>query len=478
MGTTVISCFWAIVEFLCPDFQFEKITITMIINYSISFQALDQFVFRFNNDQQTIGTKIRQSMLATAKEVIKIYGVSLVKSNKVTPIDPCNLPSLRTNNMQLAKITQASGRTIQRHIDRLLECGILTEKIWHGSHSSYELFINPKILWIKGVGSVDKVKQNRQNDQNLNIENQSIKNNNTPKCPHSYTSKKTNKRNNRIIAVEKLQNSWEVNFDSDLGLTEKKTHKSAEKTEEWCSLSLTDNDVTEKKAKKETEKTRRKDLLEEDARRKDAWREKTELDEKTEQGRQTSAENIEIGESKEGYESPCDASRHAFLSKYVKELWGLAKEVLYKDVWLNKRQCNLALTLLYQWYEPVSDEKMDYVHNVYKSRIHIARDYVDRDPDHRFIKLPYEYFDPKAEGGFAGTMPWYQADKRHKEGLKLKKVLREEIRKFRNNEKKDTTEARPRLTVFRECEQRIGKLGIPELLSKFYAAVLDPKLKE
>lgn len=440
----------------------------MIINYSISFQALDQFVFRFNNDQETIGTKIRQSMIATAKEVIKIYGVSLVKSNKVAAVDPCNLPSLRTNNMQLATITQASGRTIQRHIDRLLECGILTEKIWHGSHSSYELFINPKILWINGIGSVDKVEKHRKEDKNLSTVNQGIKNISTPKCPHSYTNKKTNKRNNRIIAVEKLQNSWEVNFDSALDLTQKNTNKSAKKTEERCSLSLTATDVTEKKAKKETEKTRRKD----------AWREQTELDEKTAQGNKTGAGNIEIGVNRKVNDHSCDATRHAFLSKYVHELWAIAKDILYKDVWLNKRQCNIALTLLYQWYEPVSDEKMEYVHNVYKSRIHIARDYVDRDPDHRFIKLPYEYFDPKAEGGFAGTMPWYRAEKKNKEALKLKRILREEIRKFRKNEKKDTAEARPRLTVFRECEQRIGKLGIPELLSKFYAAVLNPKTHE
>ncbi|QKX04187.1 hypothetical protein HN014_04440 [Aquimarina sp. TRL1] len=450
----------------------------MIINYSISFQALDRFVFRFNNDQEAIGKKVRQSMIATAKEVIKIYGVSLVKSNKVSPIDPCNLPSLRTNNIQLAKITQASGRTIQRHIDRLLDCGILTKKIWHGSHSSYELFINPKILWIKGVGSVDKI-QNREKDvENLSIENQVIKNDKLTKCPHSYTNKKTNKRNNRIIAVEKLQESWEVSLDEGLSSTQKTTHKRAKKPEERSSLPLTVDDRTEKKAKKETEKTRRKDLFEEKARRKDAWRGKTGLDEKTAQGRQTSAEKVSIGANRKGTAPFCDASRHAFLSKYVHELWGLAKEVLYKDVWLNKRQSNLALTLLYQWYEPVSDEKMDYVHQVYKTRIYIARDYVDRDPDHRFIKLPYEYFNPKSKGGFAGTKPWYEADKRHKKGLKLKKVLGEQVRKFRNNEKKDTAQARPRLTVFRECEQRIGKLGIPELLSKFYAAVLNPELKE
>ncbi|WP_281989756.1 hypothetical protein [Aquimarina aggregata] len=414
----------------------------MIINYSISFEALDQFVLRFNKDQETIGTQVRQSMTATAREVIKIYGASLVKLHKVTPLDACNLPSLRTNNMQLATITRASDRTIRRHIKRLLKCGILIEKIWHGSHSSYELFINPKILWINGVGSVDKVKDKEKDSEKLKTENQGIKNNRGTKCPHSYTNKKTNKRNNRIIGVDKLQNSWDVNFDKDLN---------------------------------RTEKTRRKDLLKEDARRKDAWREKTEIDEKTAQGRQTSAENIEIGASRKGNEPFCNASRHAFLSKYVHELWGLAKEVLYKDVWLNKRQCNIALSLLYQWYEPVSEENIVHAHKIYVDRIHLVVRYINKDPEHRFVTLPYLYFDPTNEEGFKGTMPWYQADKKHKEGLKLKKILQEEIRKFKNNEKKDTAEARPRLAVYRECEQRIDKLGIPKLLSKFYAAVMKPK---
>jgi hypothetical protein len=454
----------------------------MIINYSISFQALDRFVFRFNTDQETIGTKIRQSMIATAKEILKIYGISLVKSNKVTPIDPCHLPSLRTNNMQLATITQASGRTIQRHIDRLLACGILTQKIWHGSNSSYELFINPKILWIKGVGSVDKVKESRTDDENLNTENQDITNTIPPKCPHSYTDKKTNKRNNRIIAVEKLENSWAVNFDEDPRLTQKNTdkntNKSTEKTEERSSLSLTATDLTEKKPKKETEKTRRKDLLEEDARRKDAWREQTGLEKNTVQGRQTGACTIEIGQNKEGNDPRCDATRHAFLSKYVNALWTLAKEILYTDVWLNTRQCNIAKTLLYEWYQPVSNEKLDHVHQVYTDRIYLVSRYIEKDPLHRFVTLPYLYFDPKNPKGFTGTKPWYEAEKTHKITLKLQRIVQEQIRKFKRNEAKDTAESRPRLTVFRECEQRIGKLGIPELLSKFYAAVLDPKLKE
>ncbi len=439
----------------------------MIINYSMSFQALDRYVLRFNNDQLTIGTKIRQSMMATAKELIKIYGVSLVKSNKVNPVDPHHLPSLRTNNVQLATITQASGRTIQRHMARLLECGIVTEKIWHGSHSSYELFINPKILWIKGIGSAHKTKDIVFERNKITTNNQEVKKTNPTKCPHSYTNKIAYKRNNRVIAVEKLQNSWVVNFDKDSRSAEKNTNKSAQKTEERCSLSLTTFNDAEKKAKKETEKTRRKDLSEKDARRKDVWREHPELDKKTVDGKQNSTENIENRQH--------NATRHTFLSQYVNELWELARDKLYKGIWLNTRQCNIALTLLYQWYEPVSDEKLEYVHKVYKTRVFLVEKYIKKAPLTRFVTLPYLYFDPTNPNGFTGTKPWYEAEKKHKATLTLQRILSAQIRKFKQNESKDTATARPRLTVFRECEQRLGKLELPELLQQFYEAVLTPQ---
>lgn len=450
----------------------------MILNYSNSFHRLERFVYRFNSRQQTTGTMVRQSMLATATAILKIYGASLIKSNKVTPIDPCNLPSLRTNNIQLAKITQASGRTIQRHIDRLLKCGMLTRKIWHGSHSSYELFINPKILWITGVGSVDKAKKCSKEDKKTDADNQEIKKSNWTKCPHSYTYKTTYKRNNRIIAVDKLENSWSLNFDKDRGLTQKTTDKTTEKEEKRSSLGLTTSDFTEKKPKKETKKTRRKDPLKEDARRKDVWREAPELEKNTARGRQTGAVEIENRQNNPGNPPFCDATRHAFLSKYVNALWSLAREVLYKDVWLNSRQCSIAKTLLYEWYEPVSNEKLEHTHQVYTDRIHLVAKYIAKDPLHRFVTLPSRYFDPKNPKGFTGTKPWYEAEKAHKTALKLERIVREQIQKFKRNEAKDTAEARPRLTVFRECEQRIGKLGIPKLTDKFYKAVFGQKINE
>ena len=90
------------------------------------------------------------------------------------------------------------------------------------------------------------------------------------------------------------------------------------------------------------------------------------------------------------------------------------------------------------------------------------------------MTLPYLYFNPKNPNGFTGTKPWYEAQKKHKASLKLQQIVRRQVQKFKRNEAKDTAEARPRLTVFRECEQRIGKLQIPSLLQQFYAEVLQP----
>ncbi len=390
----------------------------MIINYSISFQVLDRYIQDFNSRQEGIGTKIRQSMIATMKEVIKIYGVSLIKSHKVAPVDLDNLPSLRTNNRQLAKLTSASGRTIQRHIKRLIESGILTEKIWHGSHSSYELFINPRILWINAV---NKVKNEPKETKQLPLENQEDKKIKTSKCPHSYTNKKTNKRNNILIGVENQRSS----------------------------LPLTDVVDTEKSTEKETKKTRRKSPKEEARRKSAGWVQQS-------------------FEKRTTRENDAD-TRRAFLSL---QLWELAKATLYKDTWLNQRQCHIALTLLREWYVPVAEEKLDDVHEVYKARIHIVAKYINKSPDTRFVTLPYLYFDPNNPKGFTGTKPWYEAEKKHKKTLKFNRIVREEIKKFQRNEVKDTGEARPRLTVFRECEQRISKLGLPKLLKDFYKAVL------
>ncbi len=442
----------------------------MIINYSSSFKSLDNYVVEFNGVQTTMCTQVRQSMVSTMQQIIRIYGAFLLKANKVRPIDLSQLPALPTNNVQLSKRTHASTRTIKRHIKRLLESGILVKKVWHGTNAPYELFINPKILWIKGIGHVEKPTITDKSRNKSSVDNQEVMINKGAKCPHTDTNKKTYKRNNILIGHDIVENEGLLSTCQDLGKTDKKT----EKIEVRNSLSLMSLLFTDKKTKKVTKKvtkkTRRKDLVEE-ARRKDAWREDRVDAKKNAQKKQTGAQNFEVDpRAKEDKYLQNKAPRHAFLSQYATELWELARKSLYKGVWLNKRQLDVGSSLVYHWYESVKPHALEKAHEQYKKRICLVKNYINRDPDNRFVLLPDQFFDIENENGFRKSKAWYHKDQKHQNFLELQRIAVKEIEKFKKNELKDTGVGIPRLECYRKCEERISKLGVSSLLDRFYAS--------
>ncbi len=50
-----------------------------MINYTYAFKALDSYVHEVNASCESRGFKIKQPVIATAKELIRIYGASLTK---------------------------------------------------------------------------------------------------------------------------------------------------------------------------------------------------------------------------------------------------------------------------------------------------------------------------------------------------------------------------------------------------------------
>ena len=400
-----------------------------IIQYSSAFNALDLYVSKHNSTQQDLSSHIRQAMILTTQEIIKIYSISLLKANSIAAIDLQNLPPLKTNNVQLAKRAKASTRTIQRHLKRLIEANIITKKIWHGSNSGYELFINPNILLIGGAKAVNKPENELQTEKSKTTDNQFFKNSKTTTCPHTDTSN-NGYINNIIIGVDKLKTKA-----SSLPLTNG-----------YESRNATSNTFTGYTGKIDPKKNN------------DAG----EIERKSRATDQTSAEI-----------SGVDQARSASLSFYVKSFWKLARNTIYKDHYLTQSQEKMALKLLYLWYEPVSDKQLQNVHEVYVSRLGIVQKYIAKDPTKRYVQLPDKYFDPKNPSGFTGTRIWYQKQKKREYEVRLKLILQAQIRRFLNNEKKETAKQKPRLELFRSCETRISKLGQPELLNTFHASVLN-----
>lgn len=370
-------------------------------------------------------------MVSTAREIIKIYSLSLLKANCVAAVDLENLPPLKTNNVQLAKRANASTRTIQRHLKRLLDANILTQKVWHGSNSGYELWVNPNILLVNGKQPVNKLRVEASKQKNESSENQFFKKNITTTCPHTDSSNNSY-INNIIIGVNKLNPEEEM---SSLPLTSG-----------YQSRNATSNTFTGytgwKSAKKNDDaggKVRKKRVTE-----------------------QTGAE---ISES--------EVARSASLMVYVNSLWTLSRNTIYKDVFLTDGQIKIAKELLRLWYNPVPDKHLSKVHQVYVERIGLVRKFLDKDPEYRYVQLPNKYFDPKNLSGFTGTKVWYNNHKKRQEEVRLKLILQAQIRRFINNEKKETAKQKPRLELFRLCETRIGKLGQPDLLKQFHASVLN-----
>ena len=400
-----------------------------IIQYSTAFNALEGYVNQHNASTKDLSSHIRQAMILTTQEIIKIYSISLLKANSIAAIDLQNLPPLKTNNVQLAKRAKASTRTIQRHLKRLIEANIITKKIWHGSNSGYELFINPNILLIGGVKAVNKPKNELETEKYKPTDNQFFKNIRTTTCPHTDTSN-NGYINNIIIGVDKLKTKA-----SSLPLTNG-----------YKSRNATSNTFTGYTGKIDPKKNN------------DAG----EIERKSRATDQTGAKI-----------SGVDQARSASLSFYVKSFWKLARNTIYKDYYLTQSQEKTALKLLHLWYEPVSDKQLQNVHEVYVSRLAIVQKYIARDPTKRYVQLPDKYFDPQNPSGFAGTRIWYQKQKKREYEVRLKLILQAQIRRFLNNEKKETAKQKPRLGLFRSCETRISKLGQPELLNTFHASVLN-----
>ncbi len=396
----------------------------MFLNYSISLKALDRYVQGYNKKQQSVKTKVRTAMIYTAKELLKIYGVSLRKDAMVAPVTLEHIPGLRTNNAQLATLTQGCKRTIQRHIKRLEQAGIITHKIGHGSNASYELFIHPDILQLQEVPIPPKQKAETQREATASKYPDKSK---TPaeypekkETPTEYPEKsktpvKTTGLESVRQGIERLQQAWK-----NKGTPQKE-------------------DAFVQKATAPTEQN------------------------------STTKENPTVEENNQ---------RSLQIIHYSTELWRVARDKLYQDALLTPEQGIIAKRLLYQWYDPVATSKLEALHQVYLRRIDLVAKYFKKDPDRRFVQLPYLYFDPNNSNGFAGTRQWYFQERERKEKTRLELILAQQIRKYKRNETMDASNRRPRITVFRECEQRIGKLKQPQLLQKFYTAVLQYQKSE
>lgn len=407
----------------------------IVIHYPTAFKALDRFIDLFNERTEKSAQRLRTGAVMTAKELIRIYGVSLLKAGDVQQITKENLPTLQTNNQQLARLVKCSARTIQRHIVRLQAAGIITSKTFHGSNANYELLINPEILLIKEKLSVEKATQvleesleaARKKDLSATLSTLP-----TSKCPHTYSSNTSNIKNNRIIPVDNLKRS-------SLPLT-------AESVTGDATGNTTGNagEIVQEKFEKQIFKKNFE-----------------EAGEIVSRAARPGDRNV-----------PSGTVRDNSLILYSSLLWMMARNLLYRNVDLTENQVNVAKALVRKLYEPIATENLSKVHSNYVQRIALVDKYIRKDPAKRFVTLPYLYFNTNNPNGFVGTKKWFYDDQKRKEEVKRELTVSRLIRSYLNNEKQEAVKRKPSLQLFRQCENTIGKFNDPALLQRFHAAVL------
>lgn len=418
----------------------------VVIHYPTAFKALDCFIDTYNETMEKSTDRLRTGAVMTAKELIRIYGISLLKTNGCKEVDKDNLPTLQTNNRQLAKLVKCSSRTIQRHIIKLQAAGIVTSKIFHGSNSNYEVLINPKILLIKEKQPVENLKKQFREalshipQNTLKSDFSKIQKTN---CPHTYPGNTGNKKNNIIIAV-----------DNPLPKIPGNDNRS--------SLSLTNEIFTGNNPCNSPGDTGEIAKVVSEKQEKNIEKKFEDAGEIASRADQSGDRNV-----------PPDPARDNSLSLYVSLLWLMARNLLYKEVDLTEQQILTAKKLIRKFYEPVSTQNLPNVHQHYIERISLVAKYLKKDPVNRYVPLPYRYFDTNNPKGFVGTKKWHQDDQLRKKEVERELTLSRLIRRFQNNEKKDNTRKISPLQLFRECENTIGKFNDASLTQRFHAAVLQ-----
>lgn len=414
----------------------------IVIHYPTAFKALDVFIDRFNEQTEKSTQRIRTGAVMTAKEIIRIYGISLLKAADIQPFTKDNLPTLQTNNHQLAKLVKCSSRTIQRHVVRLREAGIITNKTFHGSNANYELLINPEILLIREKLSVENTKQQLKRNLEAPLQNQlnaTLSNSSTTNCPHTYSSNNSYIKNNIIIPVDKLKRS-------SLPLT-------GMNSSGYMTGNTTGNagEIVQKKNEKQIFEKK--------------------FDEE--------AGEIVSRAAQPGHRNVApDVVRDNSLITYTSLFWMMSRNLLYRNVDLTEHQVSIAKQLIYKLYEPVATENLSNVHSQYIERIALVDKYLRKDPGKRFVTLPYLYFNTNNPNGFVGTKKWFYDDQKRKAEVQRELVVSRLIRSYVNNDKKEPSKRVPRLQLFRQSENTIGKFNCPELLQRFHAAVLKHETYE
>ena len=413
------------------------------------------FTERFNERYESVADQkerlhsaagpLRKTHVHTLQEIAKVYAAQLCK---VRPFNFAGLPPLYTNNKQLAQRLHCSESTVYRHIQRLKYANAITEKVFHGSNSSYELHLNTDLLCLCPRLEAEKLTK-KQQEQRKDIEliDSALQNLSSSKCNDTDTDKSNNTLNNKV-------------------------HKSGAKSK--ASI------PADRSAIAENSYARRKDLC----------------DSENNRTGNTGAHCISAAKSNRscksatasGLNSPRAAKPAGrelmLLIDFVARMWLYCRSTLYSRIeFLTISEIEKAKIIFFQMLLSVPEKERENYFYTLMARLYIAGAWLEREPD-RYIPIPSKYFDPDNSKGFNITATWLQdQEKRTKFIQKAKADFKTEqisLKAFKQAEQirqlkagmKSFFENPSSYESYRKAYQYLNKID-PELANELHKMILE-----
>lgn len=371
--------------------------------------------------------QIKSNVMGTAEHLLEFYSNHLHLQAKSKPM---LTRAFITNSQALATHVGYTKRTAYNHIKKLMEAGIIKEKVFRGTNTGFVIEFNPDIL---------VARQNYEYTQYL--------------IAQSCLLLKTETVSDEILSkVSKLTPSFS---DSSYGIVKNLQHINTRTLLQELNINMNEKGIVNNdnnsagKTSSENNNVINNDCLLQEPIQEHVMRGAS----------KNRAEKDEINPEKKKK----IALRRASLSAYQ-----FLETVFYSDRTISEHEIDIALMFLEKYFSKAQNEKqLSQKFNEFIQRVMLARQYILKAPG-RFIPNPRIWLDPAFKNGFTGTELWLkQVDKKREEKKEYYgnlKILAKLYREFLKN---------PTLDNYLSGRQTLSKKKNKEYLQLYDQAIVS-----
>jgi hypothetical protein len=421
--------------------------IYLYIDHTRTDKALKAFIDNYNERIKLLEPEsykrksVKTTHLTTALVIKKMFSQFLYTNARLKLTGA----PFKINNQAVAtcleagkKGTKVAKSTIWRHVTKLIECGVLQNKAWHGSNSSYEIELNPAVLVAESNLEYTELIISRYagltGEMSLSEEKLAELSTLRPSfleaplgcmvatCMHIASGSLPELKSN--IVSSGVVDSVAINNDfSNTILPEHESINSNSAASPGCTTNT-----------------------------------------KTEVSEQEHAPGPAV-------ERPVKNASNELaklINFHIERAWAVLLSMFYRERYLSEHEISMAKAFLYQYFSAAHTKRsLASLSNQYFERLTLVYFYVKKSPAH-FMPRPGLWLDPRFKHGFAGTRDWLEKDK----------LRRAEIKGYNQNRKRlaellQDYYAEPTALMYQKASQELGKKRDKELLDLFNRCVLD-----